>query len=358
MDILLKERMVLYGPHRSDTVYVRGIHKSTTADEVVRLVSLVAEPLEVDLSQRSASGEIWVKYKNLADTQQAILVLHQRIEKGVYISARYELGKTADGKHVSDPSTHNTRVRNVSTSDTRSALTSKRDTYNYSSDSLLVNRVEYPFPSGLYLSKTIYLTRRFPSNDPLLALITDPSLGNKFAKEISEAMAMCDAVDRACKLICGRAASLIPNISVFVLGDGKRPLCAACLCLQFPNTWKFFSIDPILCPVEVGPYRERFFQHNCLSQNFEIPNKSTSFAVQSSKDTEAIPEIPPVNIVIACHSHAPLQEFVSRLPTPAIVISMPCCANYSHLDLEPILSFDDFEVYSPKRKVHIYSIIS
>ena len=93
MDILLKERMVLYGPHRSDTVYVRGIHKSTTADEVVRLVSLVAEPLEVDLSQRSASGEIWVKYKNLADTQQAILVLHQRIEKGVYIPRDMNLGK-------------------------------------------------------------------------------------------------------------------------------------------------------------------------------------------------------------------------------------------------------------------------
>jgi hypothetical protein len=39
-----------------------------------------------------------------------------------------------------------------------------------------------------------------------------------------------------------------------------------------------------------------------------------------------------------------------------IAITMACCSNYAELsdDLLPVLEFDDFEVYSPKRRVKIY----
>ena len=70
-----------------------------------------------------------------------------------------------------------------------------------------------------------------------------------------------------------------------------------------------------------------------------------------------------INIVISCHSHAPLQEFWDRLHIinkkrrmTKIAITMACCSNYAELneDFLPVLEFDDFEVYSPKRRVKIY----
>ena len=78
-----------------------------------------------------------------------------------------------------------------------------------------------------------------------------------------------------------------------------------------------------------------------------------------------------INIVISCHSHAPLQEFWDRLHINSssddnninkkrrmtkIAITMACCSNYAELneDFLPVLEFDDFEVYSPKRRVKIY----
>ena len=88
-----------------------------------------------------------------------------------------------------------------------------------------------------------------------------------------------------------------------------------------------------------------------------------------------------INIVISCHSHAPLQEFWDRLHINhscdennddgdsthdkninnkrrmiKIAITMACCSNYAELndDYFPVLEFDDFEVYSPKRRVKIY----
>ena len=62
-----------------------------------------------------------------------------------------------------------------------------------------------------------------------------------------------------------------------------------------------------------------------------------------------------LHIVVACHSHAPLQEIWDRVPGPKLGIVMPCCGKtWSHLSDTPIFSYDDFEVYSPKRRILLY----
>jgi hypothetical protein len=365
----LKDRICLCSPGASDTIFVRGFTKITPEGEILHLLGEIATPVDIDLSQRHISGAVWAKYVCQAEVQQTILCLHQRQHRGSCLSARYELGVGADGRRVADSSSHNTRIRRIYAKACTKAGTEEQDgllkpsqghdTHNYNSESLTVNGVDYPFPSGVYLSRVIFLSRKVPTSDPLLSLITDPSMGNKYSKEVSEVVAMCDAVERAFKFIHRRSAATFSNVRVFVLGDGKKPLCAASLCLHFPSSWKYYSIDPIMSAVDVGPYSNRFFQHNCLSQNFKIPPhfviENAEEKTSSETGTGNCVIDPPINVVVACHSHAPLKEFLSRVPRPAIVVTMPCCADYSAVDAEPILCFDDFEVYSPKRKVHIYN---
>eukprot|EP01032_Pedospumella_encystans_P008079 gene8079-9628_t len=342
--------------------------------------------------------------------------------------------------------------------------------------------MEYPFPSGMYLTRVIELTNRLhrsfsnaipttsatsdtintthlQSSDPLLAILTDTkSMGNKYAKEISEAMAMVDAVQRAISLLppaykniassahspttthnnashidgckdnaindpstgltlTNTAIGITNQVHVYVLGDGKRPLCATALCLHLPGNYSYYSVDPLMMPMyschisqpetneqiiapceHFGAYQNRFFALALMSQDFKVP----AFVPNNNEGSS---ETPTLSIVVSCHSHAPLQEFWERLQGPKIAITMACCADYAALytpigsecavkstttyeeyavkvaaeptevspplavskradkrgknvlhrtPLIPVLEFDDFEVYSPKRAVKIY----
>ena len=160
----------------------------------------------------------------------------------------------------------------------------------YSSNSLLVNNMEYPFPTGIYLTRVIQLMQKVSSQekkkkkdekdgedgeDPLLRLITDTSIfGNKYNKEISESMSMVDSVYRVIAFMNQthsiQSTVLSDNknnnnndndciqrtiidledkervVNVFVLGDGMYPITAACMCLHLPEHWTFYSIDPLM----------------------------------------------------------------------------------------------------------------
>jgi hypothetical protein len=139
------------------------------------------------------------------------------------------------------------------------------------------------------------------------------------------------------------------------------------MALSYPHAnWEFVSIHLMLEPVDID-------NHHCLTQVSGM-----------SQDYELLP--PPLNedndedslvveIVVACHSHAPLQESWNRillslkveggveLEDPkkkkhqhrVIAITIACCSNYSDLDQKPILAFHDYEVYSPKRHIKIYN---
>ncbi len=204
---------------------------------------------------------------------------------------------------------------------------------------------------------------------------------------------MVDSLERALKLVLHRPSrdlSDIREVRVFVVGDGVQPLCAACLALHLPNTWTIYSIDPLLEPVALGgnseEYSNRFIQFKGLSQDFRIPICGIHNSNCGSIDSIERCSISSLSIIIACHSHAPLLEFWDRIPpckssnshlyrssaqlssfpsssshqtfradSVKLAVAMPCCANYSDLDIKPIFEFDDFEVYSSKRRIKIYS---
>ena len=165
---------------------------------------------------------------------------------------------------------------------------------------------------------------------------------------------MVDATDRAVKLVVGDEPSTLSTVTVYVVGDGKRPLTAAGLCLNMPPSWKYVSIDPLLevSKVNLGEYSDRFHLHNSYSQNFDLSHTCCTESTEINDKSNSLA------IVAALHSHAPLAEFWTRLGGRKIAVTMACCAEYSDLSGVgefPVLEFDDFEVYSPKRTIRIYA---
>jgi hypothetical protein len=413
----------------SDTLYFRGFPRSESESSVLTLLAIVSSPVTTDLSHREKSGQVWAKYASSDIACGTILKLHNMNVNGSVLSVKYELGVDEAGKRRVDRSSHSTVIRTIckrknglTGSDSKTSicqscsglsasipcscgsaavaskkrmLTGSSSANNntgvsYTSNSLFVGELEYPFPFGLYLTRVVELSRRIPAGsagtvDPLLAILTDTySMGNKYGKEISEAMAMADAVQRAASLLpaslrtalrsdasaeAGRSAVStdsggVPHrVVVYVLGDGCRPLTAACLCLQLPPHVVFHSIDPLMQesylsaypatdtesasagsnPV-FGAYSHRFFPARMYSQDFQIPPPSLVYTTAGSST---------LSIVVSCHSHAPPQEFWDRVPVPRIAVTMACCAGFADLTTAPTMVFEDFEVYSPKRTVKI-----
>jgi hypothetical protein len=340
----LRDRVNLFTAYTSDTLYVKGIPRTMREDSVAILLANTDDPVEIDTSMRCRFGEIWVKYGTAEAARRSITCLHHKRINGSSLCVRYELGNDESGKRKVDKLSHNTIIRCVEAHQGCGDVVNLRDVHSratYNCESVMIDRIVFPFPSGMYLARLLFLTRSVSPTDPLLRMLTDPCLANKYAKEITEAMAMVDSLDRSVKHVMGVPTAELQDVVVYVLGDGRRPLCAAAICLHFPPTWRFHSIDPILEVSDVGEYGKRFSMHPVTSQEFVIASP------------EKIPEL---SIVVACHSHAPLAEFWHRVPAPKVCVSMPCCADYSDIPgAIPLISFDDFEVYSPKRHIFIYA---
>ena len=117
---------------------------------------------------------------------------------------------------------------------------------------------------------------------------------------------------------------------------------------SFKN-WTFISIDPLL---RQQPYQDVGSHHI-----IQYAGKSQDYKIETleEEDEEEDKEVS-LDIVVCCHSHAPLQEFWNRLTKRRrLAIVMPCCSDFSHLiGMTPLRTFDDYEVYSPKRTIHIY----
>lgn len=321
----------------------------------------------------------------------------------------------------------------------------------YQQKGVVINKSTlYPTPSGVYLARVLQKTRTHPANlDPLMHLVSDVDLHGglkNYDKEISESMSMVDACERSIRLILGMSLRAFHDVNVFVVGDGKHPMTAACLCLFLPyvveNGWKFFSIDPImqsdiveeahndanhggvltgrdeqskqspygsmasLTPprIKESRYRENFFKYRLMSQDFHIdeelkklshqanvgdswkrfegyneslvcgevagaggvsaavkgfPQIGTATEVAEDKSPSTPAENKPsltrnLSIVVACHSHAPLREFWDRVPEPKLAVTLPCCENFADLGFKPTFQYDDFEIFTPKRRIRLY----
>ena len=404
---------------RSEVLYMTGLGKSVSEQDVEELLRTSNIPY---LECKRDRFRLWVSYESIQLAQQAQFWFHQSECNGCTLMCRFELGFDVEtGKRrISRNSIHTTVIRriqprksahrkNTRTKNKESTIfccptCSKPDptknldpnlsptfdslngggiVASYSYKSLTFGETEYPFPTGLYLSRIIPILQKWPRDDPLVKLVSNTcpneyhNFGNKYAKELSESMAMVDAVERAMKLVIGKSSAAISakdntamTVRVFCLGDGKVPLTAACMALHFayPN-WEFVSIDPLLQPLDTTAHpKHKLIQFSGKSQDYRIPIPEFDGG-DGAKVTSRY-----LDIVVACHSHAPLQEFWDRLMRlksssqalyqydnniddryRAICIAMPCCADYSQLIQTPLLEFDDFEVYSAKRQVRIYN---
>ena len=256
----------------------------------------------------------------------------------------------------------------------------------YSHNSISIGEMEYPFPSGLYATKLIQKLsatvadssstedevkqQQRKQDAKLLCLLSDVSIigcgsVHRYAKEISETFAMIDALERAIKLRFGVGpGDLHHQVICYCLGDGKYPVGAAALELFLPkrNRWNFVSIDPLLpkddCESKVSKSPKHVESNPNTTTVFH--NRIDIFSGFSQDYVIERTNKPPSNsllsIAIACHSHAPLEEFWERMPEPKLCITMPCCAQFSELPKEnPILEYDNFEVYSPKRRIKIFA---
>jgi hypothetical protein len=141
-----------------------------------------------------------------------------------------------------------------------------------------------------------------------------------------------------------------------------------------PSSWSFVVIDPLLeiDNIQLGDYNKRFQCFKGMSQDYNIPDviqmsaslSTVSVSSDNISEESKIVSIPylvekSVVIIIALHSHAPLSDFWMRVKNcDKIAVTMECCAQFSELSSvgeTPIIEFDDYEVYSPKRRVKIYS---
>ena len=156
-------------------------------------------------------------------------------------------------------------------------------------------------------------------------------------------------------MACGRSPQSVQGkVRVFVLGDGKRPLCAATLALHFNcKEWTFVSIDPLLSGGSGGGGGGSSIVSDDSPCVDLFAGKSQEYGIPRGGSA--------LDIVVACHSHAPLQEFWDRLVVSKkaqgvtkLAVVMACCAGFSKLVEEPLYTFEDYEVYSPKRTVQIF----
>eukprot|EP00980_Cylindrotheca_fusiformis_P004826 scaffold1034_cov127-Cylindrotheca_fusiformis.AAC.7 len=380
----------------SDVLFITGLLcKGRSDDDMWNFLSTV-ETTFIETEQETnapGGGKVWARCDSIDAAKKAQALLHQQSYKGCTIMCRFELGfdPVSGKRRVSRNSIHTTCIRRVQQrrgdgNNKNREIVSEPISVNYSYKSLSIGELEYPFPSGMYLSRLISLVQKWPNrmNDPLVELVANNYLppgnkskmarsggvfGNRYAKEITESMAMVDAVERAMKLCLGRSTLSFSNnedlcVRVYCVGDGKYPVTAATMALNYPHPgWEFISIDPLLQPLNINADPGNYQHHQLIqvagkSEDYQLPPLPTPSQPGDDGDVQY------VDIVVACHSHAPLQEFWDRIlkrnansigSCRAIAIAMACCANYSDLNQSPTFEFDDYEVYSPKRRVIIYS---
>jgi hypothetical protein len=196
--------------------------------------------------------------------------------------------------------------------------------------------------TGLYLVRLLRLWRQKRENAaalPLLRIVTAPR--SKQTKEVCESMGVVQALfdfGNAHQLELMQMKAL-----VFVPGDGNRPNTAAALCLQVPDSWRIYSIDPALHKFETSTLGA------AASRLHVVPTMLEDFVVPAERGFD-------ICIVLAVHCHAPLTEFWARLPRcmPAVCVSLPCCGDHGWLSSEPQAITKDPEIPSQKNTLFIY----
>ncbi|ORX82446.1 hypothetical protein K493DRAFT_411810 [Basidiobolus meristosporus CBS 931.73] len=204
-------------------------------------------------------------------------------------------------------------------------------------------QLPFVYPTGIHITKFLLifhdklLKTRY---QPLMKLVLHKT--KITAKEITETIGVFIGLQKLQSQL--QINFWLKKVCLWVPGDGKIPFTAGVFCLKTPDIWKIYSIDPRMKPVkpqQLGlDISERLICVQACSQDFEIPSEELA---EGKYD---------YHIVLGVHSHAPLQEFWDRLTVKEkYCLSVPCCADYGFLSHPPIFQYDDFEIFSDKRRV-------
>ena len=151
------------------------------------------------------------------------------------------------------------------------------------------------------------------------------------AKEITESF----AAYRAAQNYISRFALADPSVTVYCVADGCTPRTGATF--AYRSAWQCASIDPALrdCGRWAGIRRLR-----CMPCRVEDGH----YHVRRNRKT----------LIVAVHSHANLQVAVDKLRgDDTAVIALPCCKP-QELDRPPDYDYQDFGIWSPKRRVLVW----
>lgn len=141
------------------------------------------------------------------------------------------------------------------------------------------------------------------------------------------------------------------KVVVFVPGDGCKPYTSAALLLQTPQSWTCISIDPALKTnktVTIDQNEPRLCIQPIALEEMDLTEPSIANRLN---EADAI-------VVLAVHSHAPLQSFWSKLPANKlrICVSVPCCGDYGWLSTNDLKEkYMDHEIESQANTILVYT---
>jgi hypothetical protein len=156
------------------------------------------------------------------------------------------------------------------------------------------------------------------------------------AKEITESFAAFQVVRRQMMDRLGDENGLC-----IVIGDGNTPRTGATI--AYRSRWNVVSVDP----------RMKMGDHTTVSKNPAI-QRLTRMRMKIENAWDVLrPEIEKASfvVVVAVHSHAPLQP--PPWVKPCLVVAIPCCVK-QEMGKSPSFSYEDWGIHSPQRKVHVW----
>jgi hypothetical protein len=255
-------------------VYVTGLNKRVTRGLLLSHFASCGEIEDCVFSESPRQGFAWIRYMEQASADRAVLTLHHSSLLGTVLVVRPESVRDSSGKPMAsrDHATPCAAPRSITVVEKNCRSKNGIVSVTYSGSGLLVGNVHYPTPQGVYLVKLLEQCHSSKGEEDrrLLDILVAPRI--RHAKEITESMAIVNAVSVAGSR-SGIALGLCRHVRVFSLGDGVVPFTALVMLLFMPRTWRVVCIDPLLefDPANLGPaHASRLTCLSALSQDVDL----------------------------------------------------------------------------------------
>lgn len=156
---------------------------------------------------------------------------------------------------------------------------------------------------------------------------------NRADKEITEAFGAYNAVR---KYLRDDFSLQNPDVRVVCVGDGRTPRAA--VTFAFRTAWTAHSVDPQLKTLYhrgLRPMRLEMHHKRIEECRFDWPNPT---------------------VIVACHSHAPLQAAIDACcgAVRLAVVAIPCCVEQHVPGIPADVVYDDKGIMSLKRRVLVW----